>query len=239
VRDAEFVRKALVPRDNHGGRWSLLGQSFGGFCVATYLSLIPEPPLLEAILTGGLPPGIDQACSAEAVYRALFHRVLWQNKKYYNRFPGDVAAVHRIVSWLAAQPGGGVDLPSGSRLTPRGLQTLGLAGLGSGGGFERLHYLLDSFFDDEGATRRRRCAACLRLPVRWRRRRCCGGRALSCARRCCRRRRCWLACGWVGGGWRKGGARVDTNESDTLLTNPQRPQPTKTPNNKTTPKQAA
>lgn len=32
-------------------------------------------------------------------------------------------------------------LPSGGLLTPRGLQLLGLSGLGSSGGLERLHYL--------------------------------------------------------------------------------------------------
>lgn len=34
-----------------------------------------------------------------------------------------------------------VDLPSGGKLSPWGLQLLGLSGLGSSGGFERLHYL--------------------------------------------------------------------------------------------------
>ena len=32
----------------------------------------------------------------------------------------------------------------------RGLQTLGLAGLGMSSGFERLHYLLESAFDADG-----------------------------------------------------------------------------------------
>lgn len=32
----------------------------------------------------------------------------------------------------------------------RGLQLLGMAGLGMGGGFERLHYLLESAFDADG-----------------------------------------------------------------------------------------
>ena len=42
VRDAERVRAALVPRSGHdGGRWTLLGQSFGGFCAATYLAHAP------------------------------------------------------------------------------------------------------------------------------------------------------------------------------------------------------
>lgn len=66
------------------------------------------------------------------------------------RFPNDVALVQRIVKYLAAQEGGGLRLSTGTLLTPRAFQMLGLAGLGSGGGFERLHYLLESFFDDEG-----------------------------------------------------------------------------------------
>jgi pimeloyl-ACP methyl ester carboxylesterase len=37
VRDAELIRRRLGVE-----RWSVLGQSFGGFCVTTYLSLAPE-----------------------------------------------------------------------------------------------------------------------------------------------------------------------------------------------------
>jgi hypothetical protein len=96
--------------------------------------------------------------------------------------------VQSIVRYLASQPGGGPLLPSGTRLTPRAFQLLGLSGLGSSGGlwfwfgllllgsglslptnrqpttnrpptdpnatpkppkggFERLHYLLETFFD--------------------------------------------------------------------------------------------
>ena len=36
-------------------RWSVLGQSFGGFCALTYLSFAPEG-LREAFFTGGVPP---------------------------------------------------------------------------------------------------------------------------------------------------------------------------------------
>lgn len=65
VRDAELIRRAVVPPAGpSGGRWSILGQSFGGFCCATYLSLAPEG-LVEALITGGIPPGLDQPCSAE------------------------------------------------------------------------------------------------------------------------------------------------------------------------------
>jgi hypothetical protein len=42
VSDAEVIRKALVPEDNTGGKWSILGQSFGGFCAFTYLSQAPD-----------------------------------------------------------------------------------------------------------------------------------------------------------------------------------------------------
>lgn len=46
VRDCEVIRKLIVPNQDpehgHDGRWSLLGQSFGGFCCATYLSMAPE-----------------------------------------------------------------------------------------------------------------------------------------------------------------------------------------------------
>ena len=50
VRDAEHFRRELGV-----DRWSVLGQSFGGLCVLSYLSLAPEG-LREAFLTGGLPP---------------------------------------------------------------------------------------------------------------------------------------------------------------------------------------
>jgi hypothetical protein len=114
------------------GKWSVLGQSFGGFCAFTYLSFAPHG-LAEVLTTGGVPPGVTSACSADAVYGALYPRVLAQNAKYYQRYPQDVQAVGRIVAWLAERPGGGIQLPSGSWLSPRGLQLLGLAGLGSGG----------------------------------------------------------------------------------------------------------
>jgi dienelactone hydrolase len=47
VADAEVVRKALVPRNatTQNGKWSLLGQSFGGFCALTYLSHAPQGEL--------------------------------------------------------------------------------------------------------------------------------------------------------------------------------------------------
>lgn len=63
VRDAEAIRKALTadyPEEKK--KWSIIGQSFGGFCSVSYLSLFPEG-LKESFIFGGLPPltgGPDQ-----------------------------------------------------------------------------------------------------------------------------------------------------------------------------------
>lgn len=80
VSDAEWIRKQMGV-----ARWSLLGQSFGGFCVTTYLSVAPDG-LREAFITGGLPPigrPIDD------VYRLTYRRVLDCNRRYYERYPED------------------------------------------------------------------------------------------------------------------------------------------------------
>jgi pimeloyl-ACP methyl ester carboxylesterase len=147
VADCEAVRAALGAT-----HVSLLGQSFGGFCACTYLSFHPGA-LREALITGGLAPLPAQPCpaSADGVYAALYPRVATQTAKYYARFPEDVAKVARIVRHLADAPGGGVDLPSGGRLTPRGLQLLGWA-FGGAGGFEGLHYLLESAWEADLAA---------------------------------------------------------------------------------------
>ncbi|XP_008797149.2 proline iminopeptidase isoform X2 [Phoenix dactylifera] len=142
VKDAELIRKHVVP---DSGPWTVLGQSYGGFCAVTYLSFAPEG-LKSVLLTGGIPP-IGKGCTADTVYRACFEQVIHQNEKYYKRFPEDIAIIGEVVKYLTETEGGGVPLPSGGILTPKGLQTLGLAGLGSGGGFERLHYLFERVWD--------------------------------------------------------------------------------------------
>ncbi|KAL3517218.1 hypothetical protein ACH5RR_024120 [Cinchona calisaya] len=142
VQDAEFIRKCIVP---DSGPWTVLGQSYGGFCIVTYLSFAPHG-LKQALITGGIPP-IRSGCSAEAVYRACFEQIVRQNEKYYERFPQDIEIARGIVNYLAESEGGGVLLPSGGILTPRGLQLLGLTALGSSTGFERLHYMLERVWD--------------------------------------------------------------------------------------------
>ncbi|XWS32122.1 hypothetical protein CRYUN_Cryun23aG0133800 [Craigia yunnanensis] len=142
VNDAEFIRVRIVP---DARPWTVLGQSYGGFCGVTYLSFAPQG-LKQVLLTGGIPP-IGDGCTADAVYRACFEQVIHQNEKYYKRFPQDVKIVRDVVTYLAEAEGGGVHLPSGGILTARGLQFLGLSGLGSSAGFERLHYMFERVWD--------------------------------------------------------------------------------------------
>lgn len=135
VRDAESIRRELLGED---GQWSVLGQSFGGFCVTHYLSAAPHA-LREALITGGLPP---LSRSADDVYRATYRRVQEKNRRFYERYPEDVARVQAIVHYLREND---VRLPGGGRLTPRRFQQLGLA-FGASDGFEQVHYLLEAAF---------------------------------------------------------------------------------------------
>jgi pimeloyl-ACP methyl ester carboxylesterase len=130
VRDAEHIRRELGVE-----RWSLLGQSFGGLCVMSYLSIAPEG-VREAFVTGGLAPigrPIDD------VYGATYARTLERNRRYYERYPGDRECVLALRRRLETED---VRLPSGDRLTARRLQQLG-GMLGMSDGAEALHYLLE------------------------------------------------------------------------------------------------
>ena len=136
MRDSESIRRTLLGDQP----WSILGQSFGGFCAVTYLSLAPEG-LREALVTGGLPP---LAGGPDVVYRATYRRVIEKNRAWYGRYPEDAERVRAIVGHLAAHD---VRLPDGETLTPRRFRQRGIA-LGMSDGFERLHYLVESAFVD-------------------------------------------------------------------------------------------
>ena len=135
VQDLECVRKALLGPES---TWTILGQSFGGFCALNYLSTAPEG-LSAALFTGGLPP-IDG--HADKVYEATYRRVLTRNKRYFDRYPEDQARLDRLAEHLRTHT---VYLPSGTALTVRVLQQLGMK-LGAHDGAESLHYLLESPF---------------------------------------------------------------------------------------------
>ena len=93
VRDCEMVRSRLLA---DGGKLTLLGQSFGGFCILSYLSLFPHA-VEHAIFTFGLAPvGVD----IDDVYRATYKRMESRNERFYRRYPGDVELVRSLVRHL-------------------------------------------------------------------------------------------------------------------------------------------
>ncbi|MGB2952747.1 MAG: alpha/beta fold hydrolase [Gaiellaceae bacterium] len=136
VADAEAIRRQLAVE-----QWSVLGQSFGGLCVCTYLSFHPQG-LREAFVTGGLAP-LD--VHIDDVYRATYELTRRKGSAYFDRYPEDR---ERLRALEEAEP----ILPSGDRLTPRRVRQLGHV-LGMSDGFERLHHLLELPFDSPAFLR--------------------------------------------------------------------------------------
>jgi pimeloyl-ACP methyl ester carboxylesterase len=134
VRDCETIRPQLTG----GAPWTVLGQSFGGFCAVNYLSTAPEG-LSAAVITGGLP-SLD--AHADDVYRAAYPRIERKVAAHYARYPQDVERARRIADHLLNHE---VVLPNGYRLTVEAFQSLGIL-LGGGEGSHRLHFLLEQAF---------------------------------------------------------------------------------------------
>jgi pimeloyl-ACP methyl ester carboxylesterase len=130
VADAELLRERLGVQ-----RWSVLGQSFGGFCALRYLSVAPES-LVEALFTGGLPP---VGRPVEEPYAATWETMLERNRRYRSRYPEDVARLEALHD-LADE--GRLVLPDGDVVPSRRLRSVGSV-LGMGDGAEHLHHLLE------------------------------------------------------------------------------------------------
>jgi pimeloyl-ACP methyl ester carboxylesterase len=130
VRDAELIRRELGV-----DRWSVLGQSFGGFCSMTYLSIAPDG-LREAYITGGLSP-IGRP--PDDVYAATYRRLIQKNEAYFARYPADRERIAAIIRRLDEDD---VRLPTGDRLTSRRFRQLGLK-LGMSDGFEAIHHIVE------------------------------------------------------------------------------------------------
>ncbi|HEX4436238.1 MAG TPA: alpha/beta fold hydrolase [Solirubrobacteraceae bacterium] len=130
VADAESVRRELEVE-----RWSVLGQSFGGFCALRYLSAAPEG-LREVLFTGGVPPLHE---SIDEVYRATYTRMRERNRRFFERYPADRGRLLGLLDEVAGEP---PRLPGGGALHPGRVRQLGNL-LGMSDGMERLHYLLE------------------------------------------------------------------------------------------------
>lgn len=134
VRDCEVIRSEVTG----GSPWTVLGQSFGGFCATHYLSTAPEG-LTAAVITGGLPT-LDG--HADDVYRAAYPRIERKVAAHYARYPQDVERARRIAEYLAEHE---PVLNGGYKLTVEAFQSLGIL-LGGTDGSDRLHYLLEDAF---------------------------------------------------------------------------------------------
>ena len=130
VRDAELLREHLGVE-----RWSLLGQSFGGFCSLTYLSFHADS-LAEVYFTGGLPP---VGMPVDDVYAATYDRTTELTLRHYRRFPGDRDRMRALVEACAA---GEVRFLDGRSVSARRVRQLGSL-LGMSYGEEQLHHLLE------------------------------------------------------------------------------------------------
>jgi pimeloyl-ACP methyl ester carboxylesterase len=130
VADAECIRAELGSPP-----WSVLGASYGGFCILTYLSLAPGG-LREAFISGGLPA---VRTAIDDVYGHTYRRIIERNNRYYARYPQDRSRVRDIAAFLDSEA---VSLPDGGRLTSRRFRQLGWH-LGMSDGAETLHYLLE------------------------------------------------------------------------------------------------
>lgn len=115
----------------------------------TYLSLIPHPPKI-CLFTGGIAPMLTPV---DDVYLSLLERVKSRNYKFYDRYPGDILLVKRIITCLLEKP---VTLPSGGLLTARRFLQVGISLGGSPSAFASLHSLFASAFiseDDDEFTK--------------------------------------------------------------------------------------
>lgn len=130
IKDAEKVREALIGEN----KWSLLGQSYGGFCSFTYLSYYPQS-LREVLITGGVPP---IGFHPDDVYKSTYQRTAERNKHYFDKYPADSARLRGIYSYLFGRD---LSLPNGGFLSVERFQQLGIL-LGASGGTDNLHQIV-------------------------------------------------------------------------------------------------
>jgi pimeloyl-ACP methyl ester carboxylesterase len=115
VADAEALRRHLLG----DAPWTVLGQSFGGFCTWTYLSFAPEG-LTAAYVTGGIPPA---GVHPDDVYRATRRAVERRTAELDADHPQGRVVLADVARHLL--DGTPEHLPTGERLTVTRLQEVG------------------------------------------------------------------------------------------------------------------
>lgn len=146
LRQEDIVADAEALRDKLGlAQWDVLGQSFGGFCLAHYLARHPER-VGHAFFTGGLPA---VGASADEVYTATFAKLRARHDAFTAAYPHAQDAVREVCRHVETHT---ELLPTGERLTARRLRTVGIA-LGREDGFESLARLFEAPFHPGGRLR--------------------------------------------------------------------------------------
>lgn len=135
VRDAEFIRAQFGVK-----QWAILGQSFGGFCSLTYLSLFPQS-ILRSYITGGVP---SISRHADDVYHATFKRTLDKNQAFFAQFPRAQELCQAIADHLIDNE---EFLPNGQRFTVEQFQQIGI-NFGMSDSFISTYYGLENAFVD-------------------------------------------------------------------------------------------
>ncbi|KAK0669821.1 Alpha/Beta hydrolase protein [Cercophora samala] len=147
VRDLEAVRLCLEehlhpfsPTNGSGGegiKWTLMGQSYGGWVALTYLSFLPGS-LAKVYLTAGLAPVMSR--SPDEVYKALYSGMNRSNQRYYQLYPEDEGLVREVYNTLLSR-GLAFELPDGSgrKLTAQTFLTLGRKFIGGDPGLKAVH----------------------------------------------------------------------------------------------------
>jgi pimeloyl-ACP methyl ester carboxylesterase len=131
VRDAEFIRQQFGVE-----KWAILGQSFGGFCSLTYLSLFPES-LTRSYITGGVP---SVSRHPDDVYKATFKRTMDKNQAFFQQFPKAQQLCQTIADHLLENE---EFLPNGQRFTVEQFQQIGI-NFGVSDTFLPTYYWLES-----------------------------------------------------------------------------------------------
>lgn len=141
VCDAEAIRLALTASSDEasskeGRPWSVIGQSFGGWCITTFLSMFPDS-LTECFTFGGTPP-VHQT-NPDEIYRNTAARTIARNHDYYGKFPDDIARIKTICRALSGPNGRKLGaLPDGGQLSARRFLNMGLK-FGFSGGLDQVH----------------------------------------------------------------------------------------------------
>ncbi|KAI4109801.1 MAG: hypothetical protein LQ339_001585 [Xanthoria mediterranea] len=136
VEDCEAIRRNLTSEQpEEKQKWSIIGQSFGGFCCLNYLSAHPEG-LREAFILGGLAPIVVE--QPDPVYQNLYHKVAERNRSYYAKYSEDIQRVKNIIHYLQTEK---VKLPTGGTLSIARFRQLGI-NFGFHGGIDAVHEII-------------------------------------------------------------------------------------------------